>query len=295
MDQRAVGRHVDARLAARELQVFTDGRLVKTHVRAAGRGKVTDWGDYPPERIAFHMRTPTWCIRAAELGAATSAVVADLLEVNALFRLRGQPAQEPARHRVRRPARAAAPAGPGRPGRGLRPAAPRRRPHRSRDRSQDRAAPAGRPQPRPRRRDRRGRELDPLVTAAAPRLVAMTVSAPRSPGSCWSPSGTTRAGCAAKPPSRTCAGSHRSRPAAAGSTGTGSTAAATAPPTARSTRSCCAGSATTPPPRPTPCGAPNRACPNPRSSAASSATSCGRFTAPCYRPPHRKKDLAPAA
>ena len=88
MDQRAVGRHVDARLAARELQVFTDGRLVKTHVRAAGRGKVTDWGDYPPERIAFHMRTPTWCIRAAELGAATSAVVADLLEVNALFRLR---------------------------------------------------------------------------------------------------------------------------------------------------------------------------------------------------------------
>ena len=86
---RLVGRHVDARLTARELQVFTDGQLVKTHVRAAGRGKVTDWGDYPPERIAFHMRTPTWCrTRAAELGAATSAVIADLLEVNALFRLR---------------------------------------------------------------------------------------------------------------------------------------------------------------------------------------------------------------
>ena len=86
---RLVGRHVDARLTARELQVFTDGQLVKTHVRAAGRGKVTDWGDYPPERIAFHMRTPTWCrTRAAEIGEDTEAVIADLLAVNALFRLR---------------------------------------------------------------------------------------------------------------------------------------------------------------------------------------------------------------
>jgi hypothetical protein len=43
---------------------------------------------YPPERIAFHMRTPIWCRHAEEIGPACSAVIAALLEVNALFRLR---------------------------------------------------------------------------------------------------------------------------------------------------------------------------------------------------------------
>ena len=44
---------------------------------------------YPPEKIAFHMRSPTWCRQVAEqVGPACSAVIATLLEVNALFRLR---------------------------------------------------------------------------------------------------------------------------------------------------------------------------------------------------------------
>ncbi len=44
---------------------------------------------YPPERIAFHMRTPTWCRQAAEqVGPACRQVIATLLKVNALFRLR---------------------------------------------------------------------------------------------------------------------------------------------------------------------------------------------------------------
>ena len=44
---------------------------------------------YPPERIAFHMRTPTWCREVAqEVGPACAEVVATLLEINALFRLR---------------------------------------------------------------------------------------------------------------------------------------------------------------------------------------------------------------
>ena len=85
---RLIGRHVDVRRTDRHVEVFADGQLVKTHV-TAGRGKVTDWADYPPEKIAFHMRTPTWCrTRAADIGPHTSAVIADLLEVNALFRLR---------------------------------------------------------------------------------------------------------------------------------------------------------------------------------------------------------------
>ncbi len=70
------------------MRVFHDGTLVKTHI-AKPRGKQTDNADYPPEKIAFHMRTPVWCReQAAEIGQVCTAVVAELLEVNALFRLR---------------------------------------------------------------------------------------------------------------------------------------------------------------------------------------------------------------
>jgi hypothetical protein len=53
------------------------------------RGKQTDFGDYPPEKIAFHMRTPAWCRRqAAAVGPACEQVIAGLLTDNALYRLR---------------------------------------------------------------------------------------------------------------------------------------------------------------------------------------------------------------
>jgi hypothetical protein len=83
-----IGRTVDAREGARTVQVFLDGKLIKTHPRIE-RGKQTDHADYPPEKIAFVMRTPAWCRRrAAELGDSVAAVVATLMEVNALYRLR---------------------------------------------------------------------------------------------------------------------------------------------------------------------------------------------------------------
>ena len=70
------------------VQFFHHGQLIKTHPRK-DRGKQTDLGDYPPEKIAFHMRTPTWCPhRAAEIGPACVAVIDGLLAENALFRLR---------------------------------------------------------------------------------------------------------------------------------------------------------------------------------------------------------------
>jgi hypothetical protein len=70
------------------VQFFHHGQLIKTHPRK-DRGKQTDLGDYPPEKIAFHMRTPTWCRhRAAEIGPAAVAVIDGLLVENALFRLR---------------------------------------------------------------------------------------------------------------------------------------------------------------------------------------------------------------
>ena len=70
------------------VQFFIGGELVKTHPRKA-RGKQTDFGDYPPEKIAFHMRTPAWCRRqAAGIGPACEQVIAELLADNALYRLR---------------------------------------------------------------------------------------------------------------------------------------------------------------------------------------------------------------
>ncbi|WP_282089352.1 hypothetical protein [Streptomyces tendae] len=45
--------------------------------------------DYPPEKIAFEMRTPVWCrSQASEVGDACREVVDQLLEVNVLSRLR---------------------------------------------------------------------------------------------------------------------------------------------------------------------------------------------------------------
>jgi hypothetical protein len=70
------------------VQFFRHGELIKTHPRKE-RGKQTDLGDYPPEKIAFHLRTPTWCRnQAVEIGPACQAVIGELLAENALFRLR---------------------------------------------------------------------------------------------------------------------------------------------------------------------------------------------------------------
>ncbi len=87
---RFIGQHLDARASDTQVQLFSAGELVKTHITAsAGTGRMTDYGDYPPEKIAFHMRTPTWCReRALEIGPGAVALIAELLEVNALFRLR---------------------------------------------------------------------------------------------------------------------------------------------------------------------------------------------------------------
>jgi hypothetical protein len=70
------------------VQIFDNGELIATHGRRPA-GKSTDLSHYPPEKIAFKMRTPTWCrSQAADIGPACVAVIGGLLEVNALFRLR---------------------------------------------------------------------------------------------------------------------------------------------------------------------------------------------------------------
>lgn len=85
---RLIGQRLDARETWTTVQMFHEGRPVATHARA-GKGKRTDMSHYPPEKIAFAMRTPAWCRRrAAEIGPACTAVITALLEVGALYRLR---------------------------------------------------------------------------------------------------------------------------------------------------------------------------------------------------------------
>lgn len=84
---RLIGQTVDARSTATTVQIFHHGELVKTHPRHPR--KRTDLTDYPPEKVAFHMRTPAWCReRAEQVGPACTEVVEVLFEVNALYRLR---------------------------------------------------------------------------------------------------------------------------------------------------------------------------------------------------------------
>jgi transposase len=85
---RLVGHRVDTRETERTVEVFVDGAVVKTWARV-GRGRQTDWVDYPPEKVAFFMRTPTWCRRRArELGPAVAELVQGLLAGGALHHLR---------------------------------------------------------------------------------------------------------------------------------------------------------------------------------------------------------------
>ena len=85
---RLIGQRVEARSTAGTVQIVADGAVVATHVRVE-RGRRTNPGHYPPEKIAFHQRTPTWCrTTAAGVGPACTRVIEELMVDNALFRLR---------------------------------------------------------------------------------------------------------------------------------------------------------------------------------------------------------------
>jgi transposase len=85
---RHIGKTADVRITGAMVQFFIGGDLVKSHPRKI-RGKQTDFSDYPPEKIAFHMRTPAWCRRqAAGIGPSCEYLIGELLADNALYRLR---------------------------------------------------------------------------------------------------------------------------------------------------------------------------------------------------------------
>ncbi|MGV9387457.1 IS21 family transposase [Nonomuraea sp. NPDC003707] len=115
---RYLGRQLDVRSTATKVQFFLGGELIKTHPRKLA-GKQTDLADYPPEKVAFHMRTPAWCrSKAEQIGPACIEVIADLLGGERVV-------SAPRRSRGARPGRQAQPRAPGSR---LRQGAGRRRP-----------------------------------------------------------------------------------------------------------------------------------------------------------------------
>lgn len=86
---RFIGARLDVRMTDAMLFIFADGELVKSHVRVRRGRRSTDWQDYPSQKAAFFMRTPSWCRhRAGECGPAVAALVGGLLGEQALHRLR---------------------------------------------------------------------------------------------------------------------------------------------------------------------------------------------------------------
>lgn len=85
---RLIGQQVHARTAGGAVQILHEGKVVATHAQLL-KGRATDFEHYPPEKIAFHMRNPTWCrTQAAKIGPATAAVIDELMQANAIHRLR---------------------------------------------------------------------------------------------------------------------------------------------------------------------------------------------------------------
>jgi transposase len=85
---RYLGRELDARQTSAMVSFHLEGALIKTHAFKA-KGRQTDFGDYPPDKVAFLQKTPVWCRnRAAEVGPRCTELVGELLGVNVLHRLR---------------------------------------------------------------------------------------------------------------------------------------------------------------------------------------------------------------
>jgi transposase len=87
---RYIGKKVWAKGTYKKVEVFLDHERIKLHPRASRPGTwVTDQTDYPPDKLAFLMATPTWCRKkAAEYGPHTEALITAILEERAMRNLR---------------------------------------------------------------------------------------------------------------------------------------------------------------------------------------------------------------
>ena len=87
---RFIGRKVWAKGTNKLVELFLNHERVKVHPRSHTPGRwVTDQTDYPPEKLAFLMATPTWCRKkAAEFGHHTEALITAILREGAMKNLR---------------------------------------------------------------------------------------------------------------------------------------------------------------------------------------------------------------
>jgi transposase len=87
---RWIGREVWTRGSRQLVQVFFDGQLIKTHLRAEQPGTwVTDPSDYPPAKLAYLMPMPAYCrTKASEIGPHTGALIQQILKEDAMRNLR---------------------------------------------------------------------------------------------------------------------------------------------------------------------------------------------------------------
>ncbi len=87
---RYIGKKVWAKGTKKTTEIFLDQERIKLHPRSHAPGRwATDQTDYPPEKLAFLMATPTWCRKkAAEFGPHTEALIYAILKENAMRNLR---------------------------------------------------------------------------------------------------------------------------------------------------------------------------------------------------------------
>jgi transposase len=87
---RFIGQALWVRGDDRRVRFFLGAEQVKMHPRAQCPGTwVTDPSDYPPEKLAYLMPTPTCCRkRAAEIGPQTAILIRKILAENAMRNLR---------------------------------------------------------------------------------------------------------------------------------------------------------------------------------------------------------------
>lgn len=87
---RYISKAVMARGTQKQVQIFYQQELIKTHPRSPVPGKrMTDESDYPPAKLAYLMAVPTWCRkRAAEFGPHTETLISTILSDHAMRNLR---------------------------------------------------------------------------------------------------------------------------------------------------------------------------------------------------------------
>jgi transposase len=87
---RYIGKKVWVRGTKKTVEIFLDHERIKTHPRASSPGQwITDQSDYPPDKLAFLMATPTWCRKkASEFGRYTEALITAILKESAMRNLR---------------------------------------------------------------------------------------------------------------------------------------------------------------------------------------------------------------